>query len=117
MLHTLLISVLLRRREIALLRSLGAPLRMVGAMLRTEGVLLGLAGGTIGACFGAATATIALRMMSLEEQGFRVVPRPSLSIALLTIVAAGFTGWLAGLLPGRRAARAAPRAALLDTMA
>jgi len=115
-LHTLLISVLLRRREIALLRSLGAPLRMVASMLRTEGFLLGLAGGAIGVFFGVAAAAIALRLLSLEEQGFAVALHPSLPTALATIAAAAFTGWLAGLLPGRRAARVAPRAALLDSI-
>jgi putative ABC transport system permease protein len=116
-LHTLLISALLRRREIALLRSLGAPLRMVGSMLRTEGVLLGLAGGAIGVAFGLATAAVALRMLSLEEQGFAVALHPSAGVALLTVLAAGFTGWLAGVLPGRQAARGAPRAALVDSTA
>jgi hypothetical protein len=71
-LHTLLISVLLRRREIALLRALGAPLSMLRSMLWTEGILLGLAGGAIGVCFGLGAAAIALRMLSLEEQGFAV---------------------------------------------
>jgi putative ABC transport system permease protein len=116
-LHTLLISVLLRRREIALLRALGAPLSMLRSMLRIEGLLLGLAGGALGVLFGLAAGAIALRMLSLEEQGFAVPVRPSAWMALATLAAASFTGWIAGVIPGRRAARATPHSALLDTMA
>jgi len=116
-LHTLLISVLLRRREIALLRALGAPRRLIGRMIRTEGVLLGLAGGAFGVLFGIGTAAAVLRLLSLEEQGFSVVVRPSWAIAAATIAGAALTGLLAGLAPARAAARATPRTALLDTMA
>jgi len=116
-LHALLVSVLLRRREIALLRAFGAPRTLVGRMLRTEGALLGLAGGVLALLFGLAAAASALRLLSLEEMGFAVALAPSWPVALATVAAATFTGWLAGVLPGRRAARAAPRTALLDTMA
>ncbi|MBL8840402.1 MAG: ABC transporter permease [Planctomycetes bacterium] len=116
-LHALLVSVLLRRRELALLRALGAPLPLVARMLRTEGALLGFAGGVLALLFGGAAALVALRQISLEEMGFTVAAAPSLATAVATLVAATATGWLAGALPGRRAARAAPRTALLDTMA
>jgi putative ABC transport system permease protein len=116
-LHTLLISVLLRRREIALLRALGAPRRLIGRMIRTEGVLLGVAGGAFGVLFGIGTAAAVLRLLSLEEQGFSVVVRPSWTVALATVAGAALTGLLAGWVPARAAARAAPRTALLDTMA
>lgn len=115
-LHALLVSVLLRRRELALLRALGTPLVLVARMLRTEGALLGFAGGVMGVAFGLAAAAIALRLISLEEMGFAVPLAWSWWGALATVAAATFTGWLAGLLPGRRAAAAAPRTALLDTM-
>ena len=55
-------------------------------------------------------------LLTLEEQGFSVVVRPSWPIALATIVGAALTGLLAGLAPARQAANAAPRTALLDTM-
>ena len=115
-LHTLLISVLLRRREVAVLRALGAPRRLIGRMIRTEGCLLGIAGGLFGVVFGLAVAAAVLRLMSLEEQGFSVAVRPSWTIALATVAGAAATGLLAGIVPALHAAREAPRTALLDTM-
>jgi putative ABC transport system permease protein len=116
-LHTLLISVLLRRREVALLRALGAPRRLIGRMIRTEGFLLGCAGGVFGVAFGLAVAASVLRLLSLEEQGFSVAVHPSWPVALATVAGAAATGLLAGIVPAHHAARAAPRTALLDTMA
>jgi putative ABC transport system permease protein len=116
-LHTLLISVLLRRREIAVLRALGAPRRLVGRMIWIEGLLLGLAGGVFGVVFGLGTGASVLHLLSLEEQGFSVAVRPSWLVALATVGGAALTGLLAGIVPAYHAARAAPRTALLDTMA
>lgn len=104
-LHTLLISVWLRRREIGLLRAVGAPRAMVQRMILLEGTVLGLAGGVFGLLFGGGVATITLQLLSLEEQGYR----PPLSMSPLVLVglvafAAG-TGCVAGWFPAREAAR------------
>ena len=104
-LHTLLISVLLRRREIGLLRAIGGSLRVVARMIRLEGALLGLMGGLFGLLFGFGTADVALGLLSLEEQGFRPPVSWSGGVAWLVLGAAMVTGWIAGIVPSREAAR------------
>jgi putative ABC transport system permease protein len=93
-----------RRRELAVLRAVGAGLRHVLALLALEGALvtlLGVAIGVVGAVLG-----IALLSPWLQSQfGLALsVSEPTLNewVLLGSLLAAG---WLASLLPGVRAYR------------
>lgn len=103
--NTMIISVLERRREIGLRRSLGATRRHVLAQFLVEALLLSALGGITGCGLGAAvTAT-----MSLTNGWPFSLPPETLGIA---VVATLLIGAVAGLYPALRAARTPPTAAL-----
>jgi len=93
-----------RRRELAVLRAVGASLRHVLALLALEGALVTLLGVAIGVVFAA--LGIALLSPWLQSQfGLTLrLSEPTLNewILLASLIAAG---WIASLLPGIRAYR------------
>jgi putative ABC transport system permease protein len=101
----LVISIIQRRRELGLLRALGAT---QGQVLRTvlfEALLMGLIGSALGVVFGLLLEWYAVDVILFEESGFRfpmIVPwREAGIISALAVVTAA----LAGLLPALRAVR------------
>ncbi|WP_031163659.1 ABC transporter permease [Streptosporangium roseum] len=106
--NTMVISVLERRAEIGLRRSLGATRGQIRTQFLAESLLLSALGGTGGALLGAAvTAGYAV------YQGWPAVVPPW---AVLGGVAATLAiGALAGLYPAIRASRLAPTEALATT--
>jgi putative ABC transport system permease protein len=112
--NTLGLSVLERTRESALLRALGLQARSLRGMLTIEalqvtlvGVLVGLVAG---AFFGWLAVTSLGRTSQVGEIRFAVDVPQTLSMLGLAVIAAA----LASVLPGRRAAKAAPTEALAD---
>ncbi|GAA1782119.1 ABC transporter permease [Agromyces lapidis] len=103
--NTMVISVLERRQEIGLRRSLGATRRHVRSQFLVEAILLALCGGIAGTAIGwAITAVVA------GANGWPVaVPIAVLAAAVGATVAVGA---VAGALPAARAARTSPTAAL-----
>ncbi|MFG3257302.1 ABC transporter permease [Streptomyces sp. NPDC048172] len=103
--NTMIISVLERRYEIGLRRSLGAARGQIRIQFVTESLLLSCLGGAAGVALGAAATAVFARLDGLPW----VVP--------LWAVAGGFgatlvIGTLAGLYPAVRAARLSPTLAL-----
>ncbi|RLP77972.1 ABC transporter permease [Mycetocola tolaasinivorans] len=103
--NTMVITVLERRREIGLRRSLGATRANIRNQFLMEAVLLALLGGLVGAGTGfAVTAIVA------ASNGWKLeVP---VSVLIAGVLATVAVGAVAGVLPALRAARTSPAVAL-----
>lgn len=103
--NTMIISVLERRREIGLRRSLGARRHHIRAQFMTEALVLSLIGGVLGCTIGTAVTLVIAAL-----HGWPPTLPP-----LVIVVGLGLTvvvGALAGAYPAARAARTPPTAAL-----
>ena len=107
-LNTLVIILTQRRREIGLLRAVGASTSQVRRMLLAEALLTGLLGSALGVVLGVGVAAVAAAVTGGIAAGLAV---PPLTVAL------GFVGGvvvtvLASSVPVRKASRVAPLEAL-----
>jgi putative ABC transport system permease protein len=103
--NTMVISVLERRAEIGLRRSLGATREHIRIQFLSESVLLSVLGGLAGILLGSAVTAV---YASLQDWP-TVVPA---WVAAGAITATLVIGGVAGLYPAMRAARVAPAEAL-----
>jgi putative ABC transport system permease protein len=103
--NVMVISVLERRGEIGLRRSLGARRAHIAAQFVTEAALLAASGGAAGAVAGGFVTTV----YATARHWSAVVPVPVLLAAVAIALAVGV---LAGVYPALRAARLAPAEAL-----
>jgi putative ABC transport system permease protein len=106
--NTMVISVLERRSEIGLRRSLGATRAHIRTQFLTESLLLSLLGGGAGIALGSSVTAAYATAQSWPT----VVPIWAVAGAL---AAALLIGGVAGLYPAIRAARVAPTEALAAT--
>ncbi|MEV0146837.1 MULTISPECIES: ABC transporter permease [unclassified Nonomuraea] len=106
--NTMVISVLERRREIGLRRSLGATRGQVRVQFLTESLLLSALGGIAGAALG----TLASAGYALARGWPPVVPPWAIGGA---VAATLVIGTIAGIYPAMRAARLSPTVALAAT--
>lgn len=103
--NTVLLSVIQRRPEIGLRRSVGATPLHIATMIVTEAAIIGLIGGTIGASLGlCVTAAVS------AANGWVPVLDPRIMFA--APLAGAVSGLLAGAYPAWRASRVAPISAL-----
>jgi putative ABC transport system permease protein len=105
--NTMVISVLERRSEIGLRRSLGATKRHVRMQFLTESVLLATLGGVGGVLLGVAV-TVAY---ALSQSWPPTVPLWAAASGIAVTIA---VGGLAGIYPAARAAALSPTAALAE---
>ncbi|HVW83418.1 MAG TPA: FtsX-like permease family protein [Bryobacteraceae bacterium] len=106
--NSLLALVLDRRREIGLIRYLGAAREQVRTMILTEAGLLGLLAGLLGLALGAALSLVLIYVVNKQSFGWTIQFHPPallLSAALLLVWAVTV---LAGVYPARFAARLEP---------
>jgi putative ABC transport system permease protein len=99
--NTLALAVHERKRELGLLRAVGASRRQVRQMVRYESVITSLIGAVLGLVTGALLA-LALEH-SIGGAGF--VTSFPVSTMVVLLVVAGLAGVAAAALPARRAAR------------
>jgi putative ABC transport system permease protein len=111
------LSVLRRRRSLALLRALGVTRGQLQRALIGEGAALGVAGSCLGIILGVLFAAAALRFLTgdlgngqLHAVGasMRAAPLPTLAFFVMGTVVASIGAWL----PARSAARQAPARSL-----
>ncbi|WP_058233796.1 FtsX-like permease family protein [Devriesea agamarum] len=108
--NTLTLGVIERTRENALLRALGTTRRQIRALLAWEGFILAISGALLGVGLGIAYGIIGINILLSSSFGV-LITIPWWRILLMIAAAVG-AGLLASVLPGRRAARTAPAAAL-----
>jgi putative ABC transport system permease protein len=106
--NTMVISVLERRSEIGLRRSLGATREHIRTQFLTESLLLSLLGGGTGIVLGSAITAVYASTQSWPT----IVPTWAVAGGL---AAALIIGGVAGLYPAIRAAKVAPTEALAAT--
>jgi putative ABC transport system permease protein len=106
--NTMVISVLERRAEIGLRRSLGATREHIRTQFLTESLLLSILGGGTGILLGAGVTAVYATLQGWPT----VVPAWGVAGA---VTAALIIGGVAGLYPAIRAARVAPTEALAAT--
>jgi putative ABC transport system permease protein len=118
MTNTMIMNVLERRREIGILKSIGAKDRDILQMFLTEGLIVGLAGGLIGLGIGVMVSVISSGYIRqfleqrLEEPIQDSLFAYPLWLIICTPVIAGCVTVMASLLPARQASRLDPVATL-----
>lgn len=116
--NTMIMSILERRREIGVLKSLGADDRDIRLMYLVESGAIGLIGSIVGLGFGWLITRIALIVAQtiMEREGIPVIDLFALPawLVLSALLFGTVVSVVAGLYPAARAARLDPVIALRD---
>ncbi|MGA1796844.1 MAG: FtsX-like permease family protein [bacterium] len=101
--NSLLISIMNRRREIAVLRSIGALKGQVRRMIVLEAGLMGLIGNLLGILAGIAISLIMVFVITRQSFGWSIRYRFQVPILLFSIIPVLITSILAGYFPAHQA--------------
>jgi len=100
--NTMALSVVERTRELALLRAVGMSRSQMRSMVRSEAALIGMVGALVGVVLGIFLGWVFQRALIGQGITELVVPWARL---VLYVIAGAATGFVAGTIPARRAAR------------
>lgn len=111
--NTVLISILRRRRDVGILRTLGTSPRQIFFAFLAEGALLGVLGSVMGIVFGNALAAGILRLVGRTINALYVTSRPEAVTLTPGVIAAGvavgsFLSVISAIQPALEAARVPP---------
>ena len=114
--HTFLMIILERRRELALMRALGATRSTIRRIVLGEATALGAVGGVLGVAFGYACIKVTDVLFAQQVADFPFKPESLFSVELWMVagcvaVAIVFC-WIGALVPAVRASHIDPAAAL-----
>ncbi|MCC7380569.1 MAG: ABC transporter permease [Deltaproteobacteria bacterium] len=110
---TMIAAVLDRRREIGVLRAIGATRRQVVTAIAVESGFLGLAAAILGALASVPLGLIFVHVVALDATGWHLDYQFPWLSALMVGGSVVIAAVLAGLFPGRVAARASVKDALV----
>ncbi len=106
--NSLLALVLDRRRELGLLRYLGASIRQVQGMILTEAAFLGLLAAVLGLALGFALSLVLIFVVNKQSFGWTIQFHPPGGLLAVALLVVWCVTVLAGLYPARVAARLNP---------
>jgi putative ABC transport system permease protein len=106
--NSLLALVLDRRREIGLIRYLGAAREQVRGMILTEAALLGLLAGLLGLALGIALSLVLIYVVNKQSFGWTIQFHPPALLLSGALLLVWIVTILAGVYPARFAARLEP---------
>jgi len=110
--NSLLALVLDRRREIGLIRYLGAAQQQVRSMILSEAALLGLLAGSLGLALGAGLSLVLIYVVNKQSFGWTIQFHPPALLLSGALLLVWMVTILAGVYPARFAARLEPAEAV-----
>jgi len=109
--NTMFTSVMERRREIGIMKSIGAKNSDIFYLFLIESGLLGAVGGGLGILFGSLVAIVGTNGLSVAL-GLDVAPSISLMMIVVALISSFVLGAVSGIVPAMQAARMNPVDAL-----
>jgi putative ABC transport system permease protein len=106
--NSLLALVLDRRREIGLIRYLGAAGRQVSQMILTEAGLIGLLAGVLGLALGGSLSAVLIYVVNKQSFGWTIQFHPPVLLLSGALILVWVVTLLAGFYPARFAAKLEP---------